>query len=70
MGSPPIGTSMMALTSSGGFLPIEMWSKFIGRSWVLGAIRRDFRRFRDVGVRDKHATRTLRKGKCNRVDAP
>jgi hypothetical protein len=31
---PPIGTSMIAFTSSGGFLPIETYSRFIDRSWL------------------------------------
>jgi hypothetical protein len=34
MGSPPIGTSMIAFTSSGGSLPIETWSRFIDGSWL------------------------------------
>jgi hypothetical protein len=34
IGSPPIGTSMIAFTSSGGLLPIEIWSRFIDGSQV------------------------------------
>jgi hypothetical protein len=35
IGSPPIGTSMMVFTSSGGLWPIAMASRFMARPFLL-----------------------------------